>query len=284
MLRTYLSAAGASVLKTVRPAPAPALDRIAGPDSPARTVRVTAEADSVARFDRAVGEPVRDVVPVTWLHAQAFGASLELMSARDFPLPVVGLVHIRNTVEQHAPVRVGETVEATVRVAALRTHPKGTEVVVTARFDVDGGTRVEETSHYLAKGARVDGAESLEQPERETFEAPAQTLEWTIAPRTADVYARVSGDVNPIHLNGLAARAFGFRGRIIHGMYTAAHGLAAAQVRADAFTWEVEFATPITLPARVAAAVRRDGAVTRVDVWDRKRGKPHMLSTVTERA
>jgi hypothetical protein len=67
-------------------------------------------------------------------------------------------------------------------------------------------------------------------------------------------------------------------------MYTAAHGLAAAQVRADAFTWEVEFATPITLPARVAAAVRRDGAVTRVDVWDQLRGKPHMLSTVTERA
>ena len=283
MLRTYLSAVGASALKTVRPARPSALDEVAGPDSPQRVVRVRADADSVAEFDRAVGEPVRDTVPVTWLHARAFGPSLELMSARDFPVPVVGLVHVRNRVEQHAPVRVGEEVDITVRVREIRTHPKGAEVVVTARFDVDGATRVEEESHYLAKGAKVDGAVPHEPEERTPFEAPARSLEWRMTARTADVYARVSGDVNPIHLNGLAARAFGFRGRIIHGMYTASRGLAAAQVRADSFVWDVEFATPIVLPARVAVGVRHDGPVTSVDVWDPKRGKPHMLSSVTAR-
>lgn len=283
MLRTYLSAVGASVVKTVRPAREQDLSRVAGPESPERTVRVVAEAGSVAEFDRAVGEPVRNTVPVTWLHAQAFGPSLELMSARDFPLPVVGLVHIRNTVQQHAPVRVGETVDCIVQVSALRAHAKGTEVVVSARFEVDGQTRVVEASHYLSKGATVAGAQPAEERERAPFEAPPRTLEWSMTPRTADVYARVSGDVNPIHLNGLAARAFGFRGRIIHGMHTASRALAAAQVRADAFTWEVEFATPITLPARVAASVRTDGPVTSVDVWDPRRGRPHMLSSVTVR-
>lgn len=35
-------------------------------------------------------------------------------------------------------------------------------------------------------------------------------------------YAKVSGDYNPIHLNGLMARLFGFKAPIVHGMDMAA--------------------------------------------------------------
>lgn len=280
MLKTYLSAVGASILTRVKPSSAPRMELIAGPDSPRSHTTVTADAQKVAEFCRAVGEPVRNTVPVTWLHAQGFGPSLTLMSAPEFPVAVVGMVHITNTVTQVRPVLVGEVVTVTVWIDAIRTHPNGTEIVVAAHFFVDGELRVDERSHYLAKGTRVPGAAEHEQPERTAFEPPQATMEWSLSPRTADVYARVSGDVNPIHLNGIAAKAFGFRGRIIHGMYTAARALSAVQVRADSFTWDVEFATPIVLPGRVAARVSSAGPVTSVDVWDPRRGKPHMLSRV----
>lgn len=281
MLKTYLTAAGASVLTRVKPSASVSIDRIAGPDSPRQVASVVADPQKVAEFCKAVEEPVRNTVPVTWLHAQGFGPSLTLMSASDFPVAVVGMVHVANTVTQHHPVHVGDSVAVTVWIDAIRTHPKGTEIVVAAQFEVEGGLRVEERSHYLAKGVRVPGADELERKERTPFEPPQATMEWTLRPRTADVYARVSGDVNPIHLNGLAAKAFGFRGRIIHGMYTAARALAAVQVRDDAFTWDVEFASPVVLPGRVAVRVSTSGAETSVDVWNPRKGKPHMMSTVT---
>ena len=280
MLRTYLAAAGSSVLKRIRSAPTAPLDRVAGPDSPRRTETVVADPQTVAEFCRAVGEPVRSTVPVTWLHAQAFGASLSLLSAPDFPAPALGMVHVANSLTQLRPVHVGDTVNATVWIDQIRTHPKGTEIVVAAAFDVDGLRCVDERSHYLAKGVDVDGATPHATGERTPFEAPDATMTWKLTPRTADAYARVSGDVNPIHLNGLAAKAFGFKGRIVHGMYTAARALATVQVRTDSFSWDVEFATPVVLPATVAVRVAHDGAQTSIDVWNPRDGRPHMLSSV----
>lgn len=280
MLGTYLAAAGTSVLKRVRPTASAPLAQVAGPDSPRRTETVTADPQTVAEFCRVVGEPVRNTVPVTWLHAQGFGPSLSLMSARDFPVPVLGMVHVSNSVTQLRPVRMGDAVTVTVQIEAVRTHPRGTEIVVATAFDVAGRRCVDERSHYLAKGVHAEGATPHEARERTHFEAPRATMEWRLTPRTADAYARVSGDVNPIHLNGLAAKAFGFRGRIVHGMYTAARALASAQVREDAFTWDVEFATPVVLPGTVAVRVLEDGPATSVDAWNPRDGRPHMLSSV----
>ena len=44
-------------------------------------------------------------------------------------------------------------------------------------------------------------------------------------------YAAVSGDRNPIHLAGFAAKAFGFKSAIAHGMWVKARTLAALQGR-----------------------------------------------------
>ena len=51
--------------------------------------------------------------------------------------------------------------------------------------------------------------------------------ELDVSSRTAWDYARVSGDFNPIHLNDRAARFFGLRGAISHGMWSLARSLAA---------------------------------------------------------
>ncbi len=54
----------------------------------------------------------------------------------------------------------------------------------------------------------------------------AVLAELEVTGRTAWTYARVSGDYNPIHLNDRAARFFGLRGSISHGMWSLARSLA----------------------------------------------------------
>jgi acyl dehydratase len=54
---------------------------------------------------------------------------------------------------------------------------------------------------------------------------------WWVPADAGRRYAPLSGDWNPIHLNALAARLFGFRRAIAHGMWVKARCLAALEGR-----------------------------------------------------
>src|SRR5207253_10898170 len=87
------------------------------------------------------------------------------------------------------------------------------------------------------------------------------TAIWRVPASTGRRYAAVSGDVNPIHLNPLAARLFGFRRAIAHGMWLKARCVAALEGRLpDALTAIVEFKSPLLLPSTVGFASQSQGA------------------------
>ena len=67
-------------------------------------------------------------------------------------------------------------------------------------------------------------------------------------------YARVSSDYNPIHLSDRAARYFGLRGAIAHGMWSLARSLAQPPMPAygPGTRIDAQFLTPVQLPAKVA--------------------------------
>ena len=97
---------------------------------------------------------------------------------------------------------------------------------------------------------------------------------------TAWAYARVSGDFNPIHLNDRAARSFGLKGAIGHGMWSLARSLAERPVDvppADG-RLETQFLTPVQLPARVAVKEwTADGQKKRA-LCDVRTGRVHMYA------
>jgi acyl dehydratase len=73
----------------------------------------------------------------------------------------------------------------------------------------------------------------------------------------------VSGDVNPIHLHPLTAKAMGFPRAIAHGMWSAARTLAVLGPRTThASTSHVWFARPVLLPSTVEVVVDDLHAVT----------------------
>ncbi|MGK7222600.1 MaoC/PaaZ C-terminal domain-containing protein [Kocuria flava] len=241
-------------------------------------------------FCRTVGAPLREGPrgPEAFsghLHALAFPVAMSVLTRPDFPLPVLGMVHLANEVEHRGVVVVGEELTVTARAERLRPHRAGAQVDVVARLArEDGGTVWTGHSTYLAKGARVPGT-AEDRPRRE-FVPPAPTGTWRLAAGTGRDYAAVSGDWNPIHLSGPSARALGMPGAIAHGMYCASRALAGVAVPAGtAFRWTVEFAAPVPLPGTVAVAVADDGrgpGWRRSDWagWDPRRRRPHFTGTV----
>jgi acyl dehydratase len=70
----------------------------------------------------------------------------------------------------------------------------------------------------------------------------------------------VSGDVNPIHLHPLTAKAMGFPTAIAHGMWTYARTLAALGPAAGGpSTSRVWFRKPVLLPGSVTLVVDTSG-------------------------
>jgi acyl dehydratase len=117
-------------------------------------------------------------------------------------------------------------------------------------------------------------------PEVSDVEGPASAV-WQVEKDTGRRYAAVSGDVNPIHLNPLTARAFGFPRAIAHGMWTAARAVAALQGRVpDAATYEVLFRKPLLLPSAVELVTQPAGGGWNLSVRNRRTSAAHLAAQV----
>ena len=241
---------------------------------------VRADAAVLAAYLQLVGEEVRDVLPAGYLHTLTFPLTTAMLARPDFPLPALGMVHLANRVELRRAVGVDEVLDARVHAEALVPHRRGAAVDVVAELATDGDVVWRGVSTYLAKGVRVPGADRPADAGRPEWHVPSPTGLWRLGADVGRRYAAVSGDRNPIHTSRLAARAFGFPRPIAHGMFTAAKALAdvGPAGRGDAYAWEVEFATPVLLPASVSVRVAPDaaGGFT-FAAWSRK---PHLLGTV----
>lgn len=255
-----------------------------GPDLPdrSRDRSVPLEAEAYAGFAGVVGAALNDTVHPGYLHVLAFPLSMQLLSDPEVPLPMMGMVHIHNRIDMHRPVHIGEVIDFHLELAGPFAHTKGTTIEIIVEGKVDGEVVMAETTTYLAKGRRLPNAVAKAQAPHASFAAPQPTALWRLDPIIGQQYARASGDYNPIHLNGLAAKGFGFPRQIAHGMYTASRALAAMDPRVDAYRWDVSFAKPILLPSTVGYALTegRRRQPSKSAVFDLKSGKPHVLTQV----
>lgn len=227
---------------------------------------VVVDRDHLAEYAHVCGFPVADALPATYPHVLAFPLQVELMARRSFPLPLPGLVHVRNRITVHRSIDATEPLAVRVQAEGLRAHPKGAQVDLVTHVDTAGATVWEGRSTYLARGATApEGPPDAADPSGVEDAAPVAT--WRVDADTGRRYARVGGDVNPIHLHPWTARAFGFPRAIAHGMWTAAHALAALQGRLpDALTYDVAFGKPLLLPSTVELHTVAGGDGWKVEV------------------
>ena len=228
--------------------------------------------DHLAEYAGVCGFRVGDEVPATYPHVLAFPLSMEIMTSRHFPFALLGLVHIGNRIEQRRPLTADEALGLTVWTEDLRPHKRGRQFDVVAEARVDGELAWVGRSTYLRRGK--DGENGGERNDPPRLEPAAV---WRVPRDTGRRYAGVSGDHNPIHVNPLAARVFGFPGMIAHGMWMKARCLAALEGRLpESFAVDVEFRRPLGIPGKAGFAAR-DGrfALTTPDGE-----KPHVFGQV----
>ncbi|MGW8630903.1 MaoC/PaaZ C-terminal domain-containing protein [Streptomyces sp. NPDC055793] len=207
----------------------------------------------LAAYERVCGFPTgADALPVTYPHVLGFPSAMRLMSGRDFPLPLLGLVHTSIAITRYAAMPATAAYELTTYVEGLAPHRRGTEATVAAEVRTDGAVVWESRSTYLARhgSAKASGPEHGS-PTPASGPAPLPThREWRLAGDVGRRYGAASGDRNPIHLHPLTARLFGFPRAIAHGMWTVARCLA-EHGTPDATVVRAEFRAPVLLPGTV---------------------------------
>lgn len=213
--------------------------------------RLRVDLGRLAAYERVCGFPTgEDALPVTYPHVLGFPLAMSLMSRRDFPLPLLGLVHTSIEITRYRELPATGEYELTVYVDGLAPHRRGTEVSVVTELRVGDDVVWESVSTYLARH-RTEGTAA--EPEREKHGPLPGVAEWRLAGDIGRRYAAASGDRNPIHLYPLTARLFGFPRAIAHGMWTVARCLA-AHGTPQAVLVRAEFRAPVLLPGTVTYA------------------------------
>jgi acyl dehydratase len=250
------------------------------PDTEYVRSSVVADPAHLAAYDRVCGFRLSDELPTTYPHMLAFPLQMALMTANDFPFPLLGMVHVANRITQNRPVRLDESFTVRVRAENLRPHEKGEQFDVISElipYRGDDGAVWTDVSTYLRRGGG-----SAAGVRREQLAAPSPSAIWRVPGDIGRCYAAVSGDWNPIHLHPLTAKLFGFPAAIAHGMWTTAHSLAAFEGRLPgAYTVEVRFKQPVLLPAKAAFTSWQTGDGWAFELWNARKPKPHLAGTIT---
>ncbi|MFJ4345738.1 MaoC family dehydratase [Pseudomonas sp. NPDC089401] len=198
-------------------------------------------------------------LPGTYPHVMAFSLQLQLLTAREFPFPLLGLVHLHNRIEVLRPLGGIDGLHFAVHADNLQAHAKGGTFDLVTEAEDGLGLLWRETSRMLVRGLKLDG-QPADGPERDPMPLPEATR-WYADSDIGRRYARVCGDYNPIHLSAASARLFGFPTAIAHGMWSQAMALAALHTHlpASKYLFEVDFRKPVRLPSEVVLSASEAG-------------------------
>ncbi|WP_031042219.1 MaoC/PaaZ C-terminal domain-containing protein [Streptomyces sp. NRRL F-5650] len=232
----------------------------------------------LSAYERACGFATgADALPVTYPHVLGFPLAMRLMSARDFPLPLLGLVHTSIGITRRTAMPAHAAYSLAVHVEGLAPHRRGTEATVVTEVRTGADLVWESRSTYLARHRTDAAARPSDAPSGPRDPLPARA-EWRLAGDVGRRYGAASGDRNPIHLHPLTARLFGFPRAIAHGMWTVARCLA-EHGAPDAAVVRARFRAPVLLPGTVVYGAE-DGAGGRFELRGARDGRLHVCGDV----
>lgn len=256
-----------------------------------RVERLRVDAAHLTAYQHLLGETGSDVLPSGFCHVLAFPVATAVMVRPDFPLPLLGMVHVANAASLLRPIHLSDTLDVTAWTQDLRAHRRGTQLDVCAEIAVDGEVAWRGVSTYLAKGVHLVGGPGSEASDAEASDAGTSSgavgasVVWRLGADVGRAYGAISGDRNPIHMSALSAKAFGFPRAIAHGMYTASRALADVGARrGPTYDWTVDFAKPVLLPGRVDVTYTTATDGTWTYAGRSSSGKLHLTGTVTPTA
>lgn len=266
------------VLLTQRP---PIADVADAPEISVTVRGLRIDAGAAARYAAMCGFDPAAGLPVTYPHVLAMPLHLKIFAQRAFTLRPMGLIHLSNVIERLATLEAGRPLDITVAARNYQRTDAGLAFDMLTTLSAEGRAQWRETCVFLARNlAPVERAVGRPPRPPKVPKNAAVLAEFAVSLDTAWAYARVSDDYNPIHLNDRAARFFGLRGAIGHGMWSLARSLAQVPlpVIPHGARIETQFLTPVQLPARVVVKEWTADAQTKRALCDVRTGRVHMYA------
>ncbi|TNE45345.1 MAG: hypothetical protein EP343_27415 [Deltaproteobacteria bacterium] len=168
-------------------------------------------------------------LPIHYPHVLISPLHITMLTEPEYPLPLLGAVHLRNHAIRYRTIEDNETLDLTATIAGHRFCKQGIETDVDSWATVGDEVVWRERTTFLTrkKGLPDDPASSLADvfpwPDEEAGE---EHLAFNIGAKTGKRYAKISGDYNPIHISKWMAKMFGFKRDIAHGMWGVARATA----------------------------------------------------------
>ena len=246
------------------------------------------DAAHLARYEQLCGAATDQSLPLCYPHILASPLHLAVLSAEKFPVGLLGLVHIRNRIEQTRAIARDSRGNILVSIEGHRETERGQEFDLHTQWREGREIVWSEVSTFLARrrsgSVAAKGSSALKEPAPDpadqgrgadastSFRAPAGL---------GRQYGWVSGDLNPIHLSDVTARAFGFRQAIAHGMWTMARCAAEFSARVPAHCiLELQFKLPIYLPSWVMLRSWNVAGGVSFTLFDSQGDKPHLTGSL----
>lgn len=205
------------------------------------------DAKHLAQYNKICGF-AEHKMPATYLWTRAFPLIMRILVSKQFPLPAMGQVHLRNQISVHKTFDFSKKITITAAVAHSKLSSKGLEWTMQLTADVEGLSVWSSQSTFLHRCKT-----GIERNSKIIENADGESQQWTLAKDLGRRYAAISGDYNPIHLGALSAKLFGFKQAIAHGMWSKARCLAAldAVTPDSGYQVNVNFLKPVYLPSSV---------------------------------
>jgi hypothetical protein len=251
-----------------------------------RLAKVVIDRKHLAQYSEICGAAAGATLPIAYPHILAMPLHLAMLGAEAFPVKLFGLVHVHNRIAMREPLSADEPAEIRCWIEGHRETERGQEFELHTEYVVGGQPRWDETCTFLARKRPPAGAARTTTISRTVENATdGVTIKSSSFRAPAGLgrrYGFISGDVNPIHMSDLTAKAFGFPKAIAHGMWSL--GRLASDFEASQFDGgcelNVSFKLPIYMPSWLMLqrwSIENGSAFA---LRDAQGEKPHLTGTL----
>ncbi len=180
-------------------------DGVTVPRLEATAARFRPSRARVDAYRQVCGHAPSEFLPVAYPHILVTPVQLALLSSNAFPVRLMGLVHLRNHIEQLRPLRIDEEGQIRTWVDGRHDTDRGQEFDVFTEITVRGERVWAETCVFMARrlerdtskpfGARISAGEGVPAPDAEA-----------VQPASPDAVRKLSVDCGQGHRLALRAR------------------------------------------------------------------------------
>ncbi|WP_211164476.1 MaoC family dehydratase [Shewanella salipaludis] len=218
-------------------------------------------------------------LPPTYLYVMAFRLHAQIFTHEAITFPLLGMLHLKNSISVLRPLRVDEVFELECSLTGSTMTDSGLEFELVSKALVDGELVWHSLSTYLY---RIDSGRRARPPKASDM-AWDNPQNWCLSEDLGRRYAKASGDYNLIHLHPVLSKRFGFDRVLAHGMWSKGRCVAELmpQIGERPFTIDVVFKLPLFMPGEVTFASETQADHLRFELRDQKGRRPHLSGELT---